>query len=42
LEDISSKSTGDKASRGGKDWVEPELQALIKGVNVFPAGTKER
>ncbi|XP_052279766.1 dnaJ homolog subfamily C member 2-like isoform X16 [Dreissena polymorpha] len=42
LEDMSGKSGGEKASKGGKPWSEQELQTLIKGVNVFPAGTKER
>lgn len=42
LEEMASKGTGDKSSKGGKQWSEMELQTLIKGVNVFPAGTKDR
>lgn len=42
LEEMASKGTGDKSSKGGKQWSEMELQILIKGVNVFPAGTKDR
>ncbi|KAL4217072.1 DnaJ (Hsp40) [Mactra antiquata] len=42
LEEMSSKGSGEKSSKGGKPWSEMELQTLIKGVNVFPAGTKDR
>ncbi|XP_052780148.1 dnaJ homolog subfamily C member 2-like [Mya arenaria] len=42
LEEIAQRSSGDKASRAGKPWPASELQTLIKGVNMFPAGTKDR
>ncbi|XP_060574229.1 dnaJ homolog subfamily C member 2-like, partial [Ruditapes philippinarum] len=42
LEEMTSKTSGEKSSKGGKSWTESELQTLIKGVNVFPAGTKDR
>lgn len=42
LQEMAGRGTSDKSSKGGKEWLETELQALIKGVNVFPAGTKER
>lgn len=42
IEAASSKSSGDGSRKGGQPWTEAEIQTLIKGVNVFPAGTKER
>lgn len=42
LEEMTSRASGEKSSKGGKQWSEMELQTLIKGVNVFPAGTKDR
>ena len=42
LEAATSKSSGDGTRKGGQPWSEAEIQTLIKGVNVFPAGTKER
>ena len=42
IEAASVKSSGDGTRKGGQPWAEAEIQTLIKGVNVFPAGTKER
>ena len=42
IDAATSKSSGDGSRKGGPAWSEPEIQTLIKGVNVFPAGTKER
>ncbi|KAL3853214.1 hypothetical protein ACJMK2_016771 [Sinanodonta woodiana] len=42
LEALQSKSGGDSSGKGGKEWSEAEIRTLIKAVNVFPAGTKER
>ncbi|KAK3579078.1 hypothetical protein CHS0354_029938 [Potamilus streckersoni] len=39
---MQSKSGGDSSGKGGKEWCEAEIRTLIKAVNVFPAGTKER
>jgi DnaJ family protein C protein 2 len=38
----SSKSAGSEGLKGKGAWSEEELQALIKGVNLFPAGTNAR
>lgn len=40
--EMTSRTSGEKSSKGSKPWSETEIQTLIKGVNVFPAGTKER
>jgi len=42
LAELSQKSGGAKSDRSGKTWSQVEIQTLIKGVNVFPAGTKDR
>ncbi|RUS72161.1 hypothetical protein EGW08_020077 [Elysia chlorotica] len=43
LELTTQKSGGGGASGGAKkDWSEAETQVLIKGVNLFPAGTQDR
>ena len=42
MEAATTKSSGDNSRKGGRPWSEVEVQTLIKGVNVFPAGTKER
>lgn len=37
------KQSSSETSQGNKKvWREEEIQMLIKGVNLFPAGTKER
>uniref|UniRef100_A0A2C9LJJ1 Uncharacterized protein n=1 Tax=Biomphalaria glabrata TaxID=6526 RepID=A0A2C9LJJ1_BIOGL len=41
LELTQQKSSGDHHSVG-KSWSELEIQTLIKGVNLFPAGTQDR
>lgn len=42
MEVLQSQSSGDRTQGKGKSWSEGEVQMLIKGVNLFPAGTKER
>ena len=43
LELTTQKSGGGGASGGSKkEWSEAETQVLIKGVNLFPAGTQDR
>ncbi|KAK3102342.1 hypothetical protein FSP39_010641 [Pinctada imbricata] len=42
LEALQKQSGGDNSGGSRKAWSEKEIQMLIKGVNVFPAGTKER
>ena len=43
LELTTQKSGGGGASGGSKkDWSDAETQTLIKGVNLFPAGTQDR
>ncbi|XP_046568154.1 dnaJ homolog subfamily C member 2-like [Haliotis rubra] len=37
-----SKSSGSDSNKGKKTWTEEELSFLIKAVNLFPAGTKDR
>ena len=37
----SSQNAGDKA-KAKDNWSEPEIQTLIKAVNLFPAGTNAR
>ncbi|ELU15603.1 hypothetical protein CAPTEDRAFT_190785, partial [Capitella teleta] len=38
----SAKSSSSEGSKGKGTWSEDEIQMLIKGVNVFPAGTISR
>lgn len=40
----ATKSSDHAAGYGGgsKAWIEEDLQLLIKGVNIFPAGTNAR
>ena len=42
FEEATAKVSKEKGPKGGKSWSDIELQTLIKGVNVFPAGTKDR
>lgn len=42
MEVFQKQSSGEGSQGKGKLWSETEIQALIKGVNLFPAGTKER
>lgn len=42
MEVIHKQSSGEGSQAKGKLWSEQEIQALIKGVNLFPAGTKDR
>jgi DnaJ family protein C protein 2 len=42
MEVFQKQSSGEGSQGKGKLWSEAEIQTLIKGVNLFPAGTKER
>lgn len=42
LEALQRQSVTDNSQGTKKSWSEPEVQMLIKGVNLFPAGTKDR
>ena len=43
MEAASKHSSGGEDGRGSKaQWSEEEVQLLIKGVNLFPAGTVQR
>ena len=42
MESLHRHSAGEGGQSNKKVWTEAETQFLIKGVNVFPAGTKER
>lgn len=42
LEALQKQSGGDNSQGSKKSWSEAEIQCMIKAVNLFPAGTKER
>lgn len=42
LEAIHRQSSGENSQNKTKEWKEEEVQFLIKAVNLFPAGTKDR
>lgn len=42
MEALHKQSSVDGSQSKGKQWNEAEIQHLIKAVNLFPAGTKER
>ncbi|OWF43581.1 DnaJ-like subfamily C member 2 [Mizuhopecten yessoensis] len=42
LETIHRQASGENTNSRIKEWKEEEVQFLIKAVNLFPAGTKER
>lgn len=42
MEALHKQSSGEGSQAKGKLWSETEIQVLIKGVNLFPAGTKDR
>lgn len=42
LEAMQRQSVADNSQGNKKIWTETEIQMLIKGVNLFPAGTKDR
>ncbi|KAL5013595.1 hypothetical protein ScPMuIL_007865 [Solemya velum] len=42
LEALKKHSSGDGSQKNRKVWSETEVSMLIKGVNLFPAGTKDR
>ncbi|XP_048740508.2 dnaJ homolog subfamily C member 2-like isoform X2 [Ostrea edulis] len=42
LEALQKQKGGDNSQSSKKTWLETEIQCLIKAVNLFPAGTKER
>lgn len=42
LDALKKQSSGDGSQKNRKVWAETEVSMLIKGVNLFPAGTKDR
>lgn len=42
LDALQKQSGGDNSQGSKKSWSEAEIQCMIKAVNLFPAGTKER